>query len=980
MINNQERTKKVSANKYSFNMVKNNIKVLPLILFFIFAAFQTNWATNYYIDASNGNDSNNGTSESSPWKTISKLQSSWNLIKPGDSILLKAGERWAPSSVANQAIMEIPFGLAGNADAYITIGSYGSGNKPVISTKNLGGKYAFLSGGCSYIIFQDLEFRGNVEFQGVTDDGHHHLKFLRDVFDGNASGDATDGYILFNPGRSESSAENWSFKPVHDLEFGYCEMKNLYGMHFYAAEGNIWVHDNKFYNSQTELLDFGGGDNITIEYNLFSGAGTHGIKVQPQAHTVKNLIIRGNLIIGSQNHGMLVLNAINPKIYNNTIKVGGTDEAAAFGWVPSNPIYICGKGTTGFQGGYIQNNIFEGGIVIHVPDDVQLTYKDGTSAHYHQDEIWVNNHFQNNIINGNIIEYKYKAGTSVYWDGSAGKYNHNSVFDLYTVNFSTWTSNTNVTNDLSTDPQFVNDSFSSAFSYGDFHLKSSSPAKGSGISVTGYTKDLDGKSIPSSNPDRGAFQSGTSQASDVTPPTVTGASITNATTVVVNFSETVNTSDAQNKSNYSISGGISVSSAALSNGNKVTLTTSQHQTNQNYTVTVSNVKDAAGNAISSSNTATYKLSGPAPSTGVTVNAKVFLQGPFENGSMATALQSSNVIPLSQPYSAAPWNYGSRGSNLIKSGAGDFESSTGNWHAYGSNTVQVSSDVAATGSKSLKITYVDHSFGAYLYLNASSDLSTDLTAGKKYRITFSGKVNTGSALVSVYLGNTNDPVSTTLSTTMQQHTLEFTAASASEDFVYFNQMSSGKVVYLDNLQITEVGTSSSSETVENIPANVVDWVLVELRTGTAAGTVAAKRAAFIKNDGSIVDVDGTSKVNFSNVNSGNYYIVIKHRNHLAVMSANPVALSSSSSLYDFTTGENKAYGTTPMADLGNGTFGMYAGDGDHNGTINVLDYGTVGNSIFETGYKDGDLDMNNVVNVLDYGKTSNAVFQASQVPN
>ena len=72
-------------------------------------------------------------------------------------------------------------------------------------------------------------------------------------------------------------------------------------------------------------------------------------------------------------------------------------------------------------------------------------------------------------------------------------------------------------------------------------------------------------------------------------------------------------------------------------------------------------------------------------------------------------------------------------------------------------------------------------------------------------------------------------------------------------------------------------------------DIVDWVLVELRTGTAAGTKVATRAAFLKSDGTIVDTDGTSPVQFTGLSAGNYYIVIRHRNHLAIMSAisNPI---------------------------------------------------------------------------------------------
>ena len=81
----------------------------------------------------------------------------------------------------------------------------------------------------------------------------------------------------------------------------------------------------------------------------------------------------------------------------------------------------------------------------------------------------------------------------------------------------------------------------------------------------------------------------------------------------------------------------------------------------------------------------------------------------------------------------------------------------------------------------------------------------------------------------------------------------------------------------------------TESVTGIPAGVVDWVLVQLRTGTDSASTVATRAAFIKSDGTIVDVDGTSTVVFSGVASGSYYVVVRHRNHLAVMSADTVTL-------------------------------------------------------------------------------------------
>lgn len=142
-------------------------------------------------------------------------------------------------------------------------------------------------------------------------------------------------------------------------------------------------------------------------------------------------------------------------------------------------------------------------------------------------------------------------------------------------------------------------------------------------------------------------------------------------------------------------------------------------------------------------------------------------------------------------------------------------------------------------------------------------------------------------------------------------------------------------YNDTLDIWNY---TGSERIYNLPSDIVDWVLVELRTGIESSTTVSKRAALLKSDGSIVDLDGSSQVKFDRVVPGNYYIVVRHRNHLAIMSANPVSLGfSSSSLYDFSTAQTQAYGTEPMANLGGGVFGMYAADGNGDGGIYGEDF-------------------------------------------
>lgn len=103
----------------------------------------------------------------------------------------------------------------------------------------------------------------------------------------------------------------------------------------------------------------------------------------------------------------------------------------------------------------------------------------------------------------------------------------------------------------------------------------------------------------------------------------------------------------------------------------------------------------------------------------------------------------------------------------------------------------------------------------------------------------------------------------------------------------------------------IAETVSSSFFSNNPS-IVDWVLLEIRDSANPSTIIASRAALVKQDGSIVDVDGVSAVKFSGVAAGNYVVAIKHRNHLAIRSATSVNFTNSNGSYDFTTASNKSY--------------------------------------------------------------------------
>jgi hypothetical protein len=115
--------------------------------------------------------------------------------------------------------------------------------------------------------------------------------------------------------------------------------------------------------------------------------------------------------------------------------------------------------------------------------------------------------------------------------------------------------------------------------------------------------------------------------------------------------------------------------------------------------------------------------------------------------------------------------------------------------------------------------------------------------------------------------------------------------------------------------------------------IVDWVFVELRSANKIDSVIATRAALVQSDGDIVShLDGTSEVTFPNtVLAGPYYVAIRHRNHLGLMTIDAPELSPQVRSIDFTDTTYVPHGKHPRrkkdADRyqGHQMVSMWAGD-------------------------------------------------------
>jgi hypothetical protein len=154
---------------------------------------------------------------------------------------------------------------------------------------------------------------------------------------------------------------------------------------------------------------------------------------------------------------------------------------------------------------------------------------------------------------------------------------------------------------------------------------------------------------------------------------------------------------------------------------------------------------------------------------------------------------------------------------------------------------------------------------------------------------------------------------------------------------------------------------------SIPDEAVDWVLVQFYEEDGS-TLAASRSGFLRRDGQLLDQAGSPGLTLSTLfRSRSYYILLRHRNHVAVMSAAPLSFAAGSASYDFTAGIDRYYGSGGASQLESGIWGLWAGDADQDGAVDAGDF-----ALWQTaarsgsaGYQDADLRLDSRVTTADY---------------
>lgn len=109
--------------------------------------------------------------------------------------------------------------------------------------------------------------------------------------------------------------------------------------------------------------------------------------------------------------------------------------------------------------------------------------------------------------------------------------------------------------------------------------------------------------------------------------------------------------------------------------------------------------------------------------------------------------------------------------------------------------------------------------------------------------------------------------------------------------------------------------------------IVDWVLVEIRSALEPRVIVASFPSMLQRDGDLIMANtGSDILNVAGLQEGFYYVRISHRNHLGIMTAEPIYLKVGDvPLIDFTSASSPVYSGNSGRKLEGGKMRLWSGD-------------------------------------------------------
>jgi parallel beta-helix repeat protein len=299
----------------------------------------------YYIDATNGNDSNNGLSEENAWKTIAKVNAS--SLYAGDSILLKRDEEWREQ-------LNPPYsGSPGNP---ITFGAYGAGDDPIINgsdiattwTKDDGANVwkATLAGDPNQVFFDEI--RGTEETNKVNLNAANEWHWESNTLYIYSTSDPDTAYT--SPGievsiRDGITGTNKDYITIENIRV----TKAKYGINFTTAINltiDTVISNWNYYDGITVQGD--NSDNPTLTEITSHDNQRHGILIYAgEGDAIDGVTVSGGDFYNNGEIGINFVRVDNGTIegvtsYSNTITGIKLDSRGTWNTVSNNTVYSNG--------------------------------------------------------------------------------------------------------------------------------------------------------------------------------------------------------------------------------------------------------------------------------------------------------------------------------------------------------------------------------------------------------------------------------------------------------------------------------------------------------------------------------------------------------------------------------------------------------------------------------------------------------------
>ncbi|MBA2937368.1 RICIN domain-containing protein [Paenibacillus sp. CGMCC 1.16610] len=470
--------------------------------------------TTYYVDPA-GNDANNGTSASTPWKTLTKVNAT--TFGAGDQILFKAGGSWSGQLH--------PLG-SGTSGAPIVIDKYGSASNPLIDGN--GGDSTVYLYNQSYWEITNLEVKNyngvNSKRRGifVVNDGagtlnHIYIKNnnVHDVWgDNTKDADGSAGIMVVSKGTTPSK--------FNDVLIDGNTVGPDVDRTGIVIVSTFWCRSDV---NCTATPNWYPSTNVVISNNYVQGIGGDGIVPQQtdgaivQYNTVNGFNLRSN----SYNAGIWPWDADNTVIqynesYNGHSELDGTGFDADYGCTNTIIQYnyshdndggfllIMGTGTGKNDQTTARYNISQNdkrGLLV-------FSQGNPTNFQAYNNDFYIGSGMWTDVVTADWGTNPWWMYNNIIYNLGSGGYNLrgiNSDYNLYYGNHPS--SEPNESHKLTSDPAFVNVGSGNLgrASLNGYKLLQDSPAIGSGVFVNNNGgKDFWGNNVASSgSTNRGAY-------------------------------------------------------------------------------------------------------------------------------------------------------------------------------------------------------------------------------------------------------------------------------------------------------------------------------------------------------------------------------------------------------------------------------------------------------------------------------------------